>query len=233
MNALAAQAGRADRAEPALRPVPQSRPRRIWAVVQRAGDRLSIYLPVILMGVLALLTYWLVRNTPIFSTPPGAPAPTREPDYTMQRFAVHHYDASGQLKGEVYGAEARHFPASDLMEISQVRLRQFDASGRVTVATADRGISNGDGSEVQLIGHARVDRVAPDGEPPLQFRGEFLHVFVRGEQLRSHKPVEVLRGNDRFTADAMEVDNKAQTLDLRGQVRVTLAPRAAGGGVVR
>ena len=30
----------------------------------RVWDRISIYLPIILMGVLALGTYWLVRNTP-------------------------------------------------------------------------------------------------------------------------------------------------------------------------
>ena len=209
---------------------PASPLRQALQSILRVWDRVSIYLPVILMGLLALLTYWLVRNTPIFATPAGAPVATQEPDYTMQRFAVHHYDARGQLKGEVYGAESRHFPASDTLELREVRLRQFDARGRVTLASADRGISNGDGSEVQLIGNARVDRAAQGNEPALQFRGEFLHVFVRGERLGSHKPVEVTRGRDRFVADAMEVDNTAQTLELRGQVRVTLVPRTAAGG---
>lgn len=193
----------------------------------RAWDRMSIYLPVILMGLMALLTYWLVRNTPIFITPPSAPPPTQEPDYTMQRFAARQYDAGGRLQGEVLGADARHFPATDTLEVRQLSLRMFDAQGRLTRATSDRGITNADASEVQLIGNARVDREPAGSDPALQFRGEFLHVFTRGERLRSHKPVEVTRGRDRFSADAMDYDHLARTLDLRGRVRVTLAPPAA------
>ena len=52
--------------------------RSLAQALLRAWDRLSIYLPVMLMAVLALLTYWLVRNTPIFITPPGAPPPAQE-----------------------------------------------------------------------------------------------------------------------------------------------------------
>ena len=37
-------------------------------------------------------------------------------------------------------------------------MRMFDPRGRVTLATATRAITNADGSEVQLIGNARVDR---------------------------------------------------------------------------
>jgi hypothetical protein len=53
-------------------------------------DHLSIYLPVILMGVLALGTYWLVRTTPVFRRPQQAPR--HEPDYFMRDFAVKTFD---------------------------------------------------------------------------------------------------------------------------------------------
>lgn len=201
--------------------------RSLAQALLRAWDRLSIYLPVMLMAVLALLTYWLVRNTPIFITPPGAPPPAQEPDYTMQRFAVRHFDAGGQLKAEVLGDEARHYPATDTLDVNAARLRMFDARGRITRASATRGITNADGSEIQLIGNARIDRAAAAGESGLQFRGEFLHVFARTERLRSHKPVEVTRGRDRFSADTMDYDHQARTLELRGSVRVTLAPPKA------
>ena len=45
-------------------------------VLRHAWDRLSIYLPVLLMGLLALGTWWLVKNTP----GPIAAARTRLPD---------------------------------------------------------------------------------------------------------------------------------------------------------
>ena len=35
-----------------------------WARALRLGDNISIYLPVALLGLLVLGTYWLVRNAP-------------------------------------------------------------------------------------------------------------------------------------------------------------------------
>ena len=76
-------------------------------------ERASLYLPVLLMGVLALGTYLLVRNTPVFGPAAGAKPLTHDPDYFMQNFSVRTFHASGQLKSEVLGAEAWHYPDTD------------------------------------------------------------------------------------------------------------------------
>lgn len=194
----------------------------------RAWDRLSIYLPVILMGLMALGTYWLARNTPDFSAP-GVQRPlTHDPDYFMRRFSVKSFDASGRLKSEVHGSEARHFPDTDTLEVDQPRVRAFNQEGVLTVATAKRALSNGDGSEVQLIGDAVVTREAqgPSAAPRLEIRGEFLHLFVQAEKVRSNKPVVLKRGDTQFTADHLDYDNLDRVLELRGRVRGQIGPRA-------
>jgi lipopolysaccharide export system protein LptC len=43
----------------------------------------------------------------------------------------------------------------------------------------------------------------------------------------SHKPVELTRGDTRFTADSLEFDNVNQVLELRGRVQGTLVPGPA------
>lgn len=195
----------------------------------RAWDRLTIYLPVILMGLMALGTYWLARNTPSFSAAAVERAPTHDPDYFLRRFSVKSFDPNGRLKSELYGAEARHYPDTDTLEVDQPRIRAFNESGVLTVATARRAISNADGSQVQLLGDAVVTReAAKDAQgrptPRLQIRSEFLHAFMDREQVRSHKPVTILRGEDQFTADNLDYDNLERVLDLRGRVRGTLQP---------
>ena len=60
------------------------------------------------MGVLALGTYWLVRSTPVFEAPAPDQPPRHEADYFMQKFSVKTFDASGRLKSEIFGTEARH-----------------------------------------------------------------------------------------------------------------------------
>ena len=195
-------------------------------------DRLTLYLPVLLMGTLAMATYWLVRSSPVVSAPEAVVAVQHQPDYFMRKFAVKTFDADGRLKSEVSGGEARHFPDTDTLEIDQVHIRSFNEQGRLTVATARQAVTNGDASEVQLIGNARVVRDAvPDKngqlQPGMTFTGEFLHAFMNTERVKSHKPVELTRGKDRFTADSMDFDNLDRIMLMNGRVRGQLVPAAA------
>lgn len=198
-------------------------------LLRRAWDRLSIYLPVLLMGLLALGSWWLVRNAPEPQAPQQERQARHEPDYFMSGFAVKSFDASGRLQSEVQGKLARHYPDTDTLEIDAVRVRALAPNGRLTRATADRALSNADGSEVQLFGNAVVTREAMRtavgvAEPRLEFRGEFLHAWPQLERVRSVQPVVLTRGNDRFTADSMEYDNLHQVLQLRGRVHGVLVP---------
>ncbi len=198
-------------------------------LLRQAWDQLTLYLPVFLMGVLAMATYWLVRSTPVFVPPGPATAALHQPDYFMRNFSVKTFDAAGKLKSEVMGGEARHFPDTDMLEIEQVRIRSFDPQGRLTTATARRAIANADATEVQLIGGARVVRTAARNaagkeQPAMTFSGEFLHAFLNTERVKSHKPVELTRGKDTFTADSMDFDNKLRVMQLQGRVRGTLMP---------
>ncbi|MBC7681902.1 MAG: LPS export ABC transporter periplasmic protein LptC [Ferruginibacter sp.] len=202
------------------------------AMLQSAWNRLSIYLPILLMAVLALGSYWLVRNTPIFAPADVAAPPTHEADYFMRNFSVKNFDALGQLKSEVFGTEAHHFPDTDTVEISQVRIRSVNPQGLVTVSTADRGLSNGDGSEVQLFGNAVVLRqaVVDKGvvvQPKMEFRSDFLHAYLEAERVRSNKPVTLVRGTDTFTADSMDYNNLDRQMQLAGRVKGVLMPQPA------
>jgi lipopolysaccharide export system protein LptC len=195
-------------------------------------DRLSLYLPMLLMGLLALGTYWLVRSTPELLPPEPEAAVRHEPDYFMRKFSVRTFDASGQLKSEVFGQDARHYPDTDTLEIEQVQIRSFNEAGRLTTASASQAVTNGDASEVQLMGHARVVREpmrnpAGQTQPGLEFRGEFLHAFMDTERVKSHKPVELIRGQDHFTADSMDFDNLDRVMQLKGRVKGTLQPGPA------
>ncbi|MES2937469.1 MAG: LPS export ABC transporter periplasmic protein LptC [Pseudomonadota bacterium] len=208
--------------------------RRLGRSLWRLWDRLSIYLPVMLMGLMALGTYWLARNTPSFSGPGTERAATHDPDSFMRGFSVKNFDAAGRLKSEIYGVQARHYPDTDTLEIDQPRIRAFNERGALTVATARRAISNADGSQVQLIGDAVVTREATadaqgNPAPKMEIRSDFLHAFMDTERVTSNKPVTLIRGGDRFTADGMDYDNLARVLQLRGRVHGVIAQRAVGG----
>ena len=200
---------------------------RNW--VRQGWEQFSLYLPVVLMGLLALGTWWLVRNAPMPLLPAIERQQGNQPDYFMKSFSVKSFDASGRLQSEVQGEEARHYPDSDTLEIDKARMRSVTPQGRLTVATADRALTNADGSEVQLFGNAIVTREplpakpGSPAQPRLEFRSEFLHAYTNTERVRSDKPVTLTRG----TADGMDYDNLDQVLQLRGRVRGVLQPGAA------
>jgi len=206
-------------------PAPAPRLPQPWHLRLREG--LATYLPLLLMGLIALATWWLVKSTPGPEPVRDATPARGEPDYTMNGFVVERFASDGRMRVQIEGAEMRHYPDTDTLEIENPRIRAFGPDGRVTVASAIRALANGDGSEVQLIGDARVDSRGPRGEP-IQFRGEFLHDFLNTERVRSHLPVVVTSNGSEFHAAGMDYDHLTGQLQLQGKMRALLQPSAGG-----
>ena len=210
------------RLAPATPPAAERRVAAPWPA--RLLDTATSYLPLLLMALLALGPWWLVKNTPLFEA--GAPAaPLRhEPDYTMEKFMVQRFAPDGGLRLQIEGAVFRHFPDTDTIEVEQPRIRAFAPDGRITNAAAQHALSNGDGSELQLSGGAHVvSHPTPEAEP-LEFRGEYLQVFVKTEQVASHLPVTMTQGATELHAETLAYDNRARVVDFKGRVRASFAP---------
>ncbi len=209
---------------------PPAPPKAVRPTAHRWADQLTVYLPVLLMGLLALASYWLLRATPPPPEPVVARPVTSEPDYFMRRFSVKVFDVNGMLINEVFGSEARHRPDTDTLEVDQARIRVVGDDGVITTATARRVISNGARTEFLLEGDAvvvREGRTLADGSgaPRLEFRGEQLRVFTDPQRLLSELPVTVLRGNDKLQSDTLDYVGVDQVALMRGRVKVQLAPR--------
>ncbi len=189
-------------------------------------DLASSYLPLLLMALLALATWWLVR-----SAPPGATAPVEaplrhEPDYQMSQFTVLRFARGGALRTRIEGDQLRHYPDTDTLEIDNPRIRTITPDGRVTSASAQQALSNADASDVQLRGGAHVVREATATEQAIEFRGEFLEVFKNTEQVRSLLPVTVTQGGTEVQAAGMAYDNLTRIVTLQGRMRAVFTPPA-------
>lgn len=203
--------------------------------LQRLWEAASLYLPVLLMGVLALGSWWLVRQAPR----PGYVAPAAlapdEPDYTLHDFALRQFDATGRITGEITGDMARHYPATGTLVVEAVRTRSIGLDGSVTTSSARQGISNEDGSELRLHGDALVRRIPGPGTggsgtksgpaPELVLLGQSLHAWQESGQLRSNQPVMLTRESESFTADSLHYDSRQQVLVLQGRVRGVIQPQ--------
>jgi len=205
--------------------------RRAALGLQRGWEAVSIYLPVLLMGMLALATYWMVQRTPAAIVPAPVVQPRgHEVSFFMRGAVIKTYDPSGRLQNELSGTEIRHYGDDKALEVDQPRLFSVSPDAWVTRASAQRALIQDEGSNLQLMGQAVVVREArqqADGRllPRLELRGEFLIIGAREQWLRSPQPAVLISGQDRFSADSLSYDHRTRVAELTGRVRATLMPR--------
>jgi lipopolysaccharide export system protein LptC len=161
----------------------------------------------------------LVRNTPRTDVPREAALPRHEPDYTMQGFTLQRFGADGRLRVQVQGTQMRHYPDTDTLEIDGVTIRALSPDGSVTHASARRAVTNGDASEVQLLGSAQVVHEGHGNEQKIEFDSEFLHAFLNTERVRSHLPVQLRQGTSELRVGTIDYDHLTRVARLGPPVR--------------
>lgn len=193
--------------------------RRGW---HRLWDAASTTLPLSLMALLALGTWWLVKHAPSIEAQRPPSAPSHEPDYAMHQFTVHRFDAQGVLRTLLAGAQGRHYPDTNTLEVDEVRLRAIGLQGEITTAQARHGWTNHDGSELRLRGAAVVVREAWGDNPRLTFQGESLRALGQAGQLSSSEPVTIERAGLRVEAATLDYDHRTQIAKTQGRVNIVM-----------
>ena len=199
-------------------------PAVVAACQARLKDTLSwasTYLPIFLMGLLAMSTWWLVKNTPVFDAPREAAPQSHTPDYTMENVIVRRFSPQGSLKTQIHGDQLRHYPDTDTLEIDKIRMRAVGTKGEITTAQGLIGWSNRDGSELRLQGQAVVVREATATEPTMTFSGESMTALLPQRQVMSDQPMTIEREGLRVRADAMTYDNNSGIAQAHGRVQAT------------
>jgi lipopolysaccharide export system protein LptC len=194
-------------------------------LLRRLLDRLSLYLPLILMGFLALGSWWLVRSMPERVSPDKSKPLRQEPDYRLHQFWVKSFDSTGRMTREVGGDTARHYPAVDEMHIDNVRIFAESEKGVKIRAQALSGVATGDGERVTLMGQALVVREADAQSPRTELHGERLLALTQQERLLSSDPVRITRDRDVFTAQTLNFNSQTGEFLLEGRVRGLLAAK--------
>jgi lipopolysaccharide export system protein LptC len=196
-------------------------------ISRRTGSRwrssLATALPLMLMAMLALATWWLVKNSPQAGTPSVAGPLRHVADYRVERFTLQRFDASGQLVMQIEGANLRHFPDTDEFEVDTAHLHATGLDGRDTVATARQAIAAGNGSQVRLVGGAHVVSRAGQGEAT-EVLGEQLLALIDERRVLAEQPVLVRQGASEYTAAGMTFDEKTRFVTLTGPARAVLHP---------
>ena len=196
-------------------------------------DRLVAWAPVLLLGALAALTFWL--DAQVQSTARRDDGSSRhDPDLYIERFSAVSFDLEGRVRQMLAASRAEHFPDDGSVVLTAPALAVTDPGKPRLSVTAATGTVSGDREVVTLRGHVRATRDAmpatardknPIGEAT--FATEMLRVIPKEGRAETDQLVTVEEARGIIQGVGMVVDNNSRTVKLKSALRGTLQPNLA------
>ena len=181
-------------------------------------DRASSLFPLLMLLLLAALTFWL--NQVVQRDNPRGPQ-RHDPDYWVERFELRRFDPAGKLQHTVVADKLLHFPDDDTTLVNGPHVTFHQAAP--TEIGAKLALIGADGKEIDLLDQVRVLRHAASGDaPPTQLDTRSLKLFPDEERGLSRDPVTITQGRSIIRGTGLEIDNKTGISVLRGRVNGTL-----------
>ena len=195
--------------------------------MKRWLDRLIAWSPVLLLGALAALTWWL--NAQVRPATPAFDGTTRhDPDLYIENFKASSLDAAGRVRQALSARAAKHFPDDDTTELENPVITLSEPNKPKLNVTSEHASITGDQNNAYFSGKVRAVREATAEDArngPLVMQSEYLHVLPKEDKIVTDKPVTISDARGIINATGMEVDNKARSIKLKSRVSGQLKPQ--------
>ena len=193
-------------------------------------DRLVSWSPVLFLGGLAALTYWLDAQV-VSSGRRDDGSSRHDPDLFIERFSAVTFGADGGVRQMLAASRAEHFPDDGSVDLVAPVFELTDPGKPRLAVTARKGTVSGDRETVTLRGNVRATRdaapAARPGETPIgaaTFTTETLRVIPKQQRAETDALVTIEEARGIISGVGMVLDNTARTVKLKSSVRGTLQP---------
>ena len=189
------------------------------------NSRASVWLPLVLVGALAALSFWLndiVQGARV--KPPGPPR--HDPDYIVGKFVSHQLAADGSLHYTLSARKMIHYADDDATRLEQVEFAAFEPGQPPVKVVSDFALLTSKADEVFFSGDVLLRREAVDKDPPLTIRTTYLHAVPETGMVDTDRAVVANQGADVVNAAAMTLNSKTRLLELT-HVKATYRPVAS------
>jgi lipopolysaccharide export system protein LptC len=192
------------------------------------SDRFGAWFPLLLMAVLAAVTFWLDR---IVQPPAGVRAPSAndEPDYFVDGLSAVRMDAEGRVKHTLRAQKLTHYPEVDVTVLLEPKFVTY-ADGRAPVTVTSRHARmSGNGENVVFEEDVRIVRAPTANRTELVMETNYLHVIPDANIAKTDKPVTIRDGTGVVAASGLELNSETRVIKLDGRVRSTFEVRGRSG----
>lgn len=185
----------------------------------RTAHRLRLALILVLVGALALGSFWvleLMRK----STEDGMPQTARsEPDYYVENFSFIKMSPAGTMRYQISGQRLTHYPLDDSYEIRQPRIHSMSEAALPLTMQAQRARVEDDNSKIHLYDKVEIDRPASGDAAAFHLASEYLLFLPDDDVMQSDQTVHLTLGKSTLSGAGMFANNATRELRLSGNVR--------------
>lgn len=181
--------------------------------------RSTILLPLFLMAMLAILTFWIDYSV---QTPEAKidGSSRHDPDYILNNFTTTRTDENGDLRYRLTASEMRHYPDDDTTELEKPRFERYEIDKPFTTIEGNKGVVSKDAETVEFIDDVKVVRQAFNGKGEMVVLTDKLEVMPNEEMAKTDSPVVITQEPKTVIhATGMIYDKKNQTVQLLNRVK--------------
>lgn len=182
-------------------------------------------LPLMLLTLLAALTFWLERATH-GDNASGNGRARHDPDFVVTGLNMRQLKLDGSLKHALTATKMLHYSDDDSTVVADPAITFFSHAQPTRLSARQARISQ-DGKQVLLSEDVRLVRAASQGSPELLVTTAELLVYPDDEIARSVLPVTITQGRSTILGTGIEVDNREHVFKLMGRVHGTIYRSAA------
>jgi lipopolysaccharide export system protein LptC len=173
--------------------------------------------PIVLLALLAGLTFWLQQSVS-FTPPPSDGKFRHDPDAIAETFSIKRYDENGILRYRLVAPLLVHYPDDDSSLITSPTLVSYRPDAP-PVTLSGRNAKLGAGGEVIFLwDEVSVRRAATADRSEMIATMPDLTVQPDAGFAFTSSPVEIRQGLSWMKGTGMELDNNKSTLVLQSQV---------------
>jgi lipopolysaccharide export system protein LptC len=181
-------------------------------------------MPLILLGALAALAFWLNDVVQSARVTPVGP-PRHDPDYLLGRFTARQLAIDGTLRYTLAARKMVHYSDDDATRLEQVEFAAYEPGQPPVKVVSDFALLTSKADEVFFSGDVLLRREGVAKDPPLTIRTTYLHAVPETGMVDTDKAVVAEQGRDVVNASAMTLNSKTRHLELL-HVKATYQPVA-------
>lgn len=181
-------------------------------------NRFSLWLPVAILALLGVLTFWIDQSVREAGRVNGISQ--KEPDSIVENFLAVSTDEAGVPRYRLAAEKLSHFSGSRQTLLDNPRFTHLhDKQGEMQISSKNASVSPG-GEKVVFTGQVSLFSPALQGKAEMSMKTAYLEVLTEKSEAFTNEPVVIRQPGMQVTAKGLHLFANTRILKLKGRVKV-------------